>query len=75
MTQMVSLSDFLTDSQIAAAVKIAQDYAADPTKMVNKLEKDIMIPNIEQIDRKLGQKNNPRFMAYMAAYVFSSAGV
>lgn len=75
MTKMVKLSDFLTDSQIASAVKIGQDYSADLTKMVTKLEKDIMRPNIEQINAKLGQKNDPRYMAYMAAYVFSSSGV
>lgn len=72
--KMVSIKDFLTDDQIRQAMKIGQDYAHDMTKMTNKLEEQVIKPNISEINRKLGQPNDTRYMAYLLTYALTSAG-
>lgn len=56
----ITLSDFLTDKEIALAWRLedAQDIA-----------EKIIKPNIERINRALGQENDPLYLGYCTEYV------
>lgn len=62
----VTLADFLTDEQIQLAIRIGPDHA--------RLLAEVVQPNMEQINRRLGQENDPSYMAYAIEYVLRQAG-
>lgn len=64
----VLITDFLTDSQIARARAI---YKRGGVSIAQEIDRQIISPNLPAINRKLGQENNPRFLAYACEYVFS----
>lgn len=67
----MTLPEFLTEAQIEAALKL---YKETPTEKLNKaLREQILEPNMEEINRKLGQENDPAYLAYAIEYVFNSA--
>lgn len=70
MTKKVTISDFLTDQQIEAAV-IIYDNNANSSMLVDLLEEQIIAPNMAVINQKLGQENNSRYLAYALVYVLS----
>lgn len=66
--KQITLPDFLTDEQIEKAREL---YMAG-TPGFARAVKDLLIePNIEEINRKLGQENDPMFLAYAVEYVFN----
>jgi hypothetical protein len=60
----VALGDFLTEGQIKAAVKIRDDVA--------RIEAEIIVPNMAEINRRLGQENHPRYLAYAVQAVLQA---
>lgn len=67
----VSLDQFLTEAQIERCITIFQnDHASDLAKII--CEK-VIRPNIEAINQKLGQENDPMYLAYMVEYVLRAA--
>lgn len=66
----VTLSDFLTKSQIDAAFEI---YKADDQPAA-RIAKEIIEPNLTEINRKLGQENDAKFLAYACEHVFNQVG-
>jgi len=78
MTHTVALADFLTKEQIAAATALHRQYlkqlvlsfsgASDLHKTL--LEK-IIQPNMAAIDQKLGQKNDPDYLAYALEFALT----
>ena len=62
----VSLNDFLTEEQIEAAASCTS---------VNDICETVIRPNIAIINEKLGQKNDPMFLAYCCQYVFQQLGI
>lgn len=58
----VTITDFLTERQIQEAIKL---------KDAKRICKDIIEPNLDTINRKLGQENNPMYLAYVVEYVIS----
>lgn len=66
----MTLPDFLTDQQIAAALKLYEAHGMDAT---SKICKQIIEPNMAAINAKLGQENDARYLAYACVYVFSES--
>ena len=62
MTKHVKLADFLTDKQIARAVELRE---------AKKICEEIIRPNLDAINRKLGQENDPMYLAYATEYVIT----
>lgn len=56
--------DFLTEEQIQQCARIGN--ATDICEQV-------IAPNIEEINRKLGQENNPKYLAYAVEYALLQA--
>ena len=69
MTKTVTLPEFLTTAQINEAQRIYKIYTDDAA--VKEIQELIIEPNLSAIDTKLGQKNDPRYLAYAVVYVLS----
>lgn len=71
MTQKsITLPDILTAAQIAEA---AQLYAAHGMDAVAKIQAQVIEPNMAAINAKIGQENDPRYVACAVVYVLSEA--
>jgi hypothetical protein len=67
-----TIHDFLTDAEIVEAIKL---YAtAESGTYARLVDEQIITPNIERINKALGQENDPRYLAYAVEYVLSQAG-
>ena len=64
----MTLPQFLTDAQIAKAAKL---YAAHGHDSVAEIEAQVIEPNMAAINKKLGQDNDARYLAYAAVYALS----
>jgi hypothetical protein len=56
------LTDFLTKGQIKTAVWLNANGGA------KSICKHLIQPNIDEINRKLGQENDPMYLAYACEY-------
>ena len=65
-----TLPDFLTDEQIAQAVKL---YEAHGMNAVGKIQAQVIEPNMAAINAKLGQENDARYLAYAVVHACSQA--
>lgn len=70
MTKHVTLPDFLTDKQIAHAVKLYEAHGMDA---VGKIRIEVIEPNMAAINAKLGQENDARYLAYLVVHACSQA--
>ena len=70
MTQVkaVTLPEFLTEGQIR---KASQLYAALGMDATDLIEEQVIEPNLATINKKLGQENDPRYLAYAVVYVLT----
>ena len=59
MTKHIKISDFLNSRQIRLAQKL---------KHADLIYEQITLPNIKSINQKLGQENDPRYLAYAIEY-------
>lgn len=64
--KQVTLLDFLTEEQITKAVEIYK--AGGRAEFICA---ELIAPNIEEINKKLGQENDPMYLAYCCEYVLS----
>lgn len=64
MEKKITIQDFLTPEQIRECAKL---------RTADKICEQITKPNIEAINAKLGQKNDPKFLAYAVEYVLSQS--
>ena len=69
MTKQVSLLDFLTEAQIEKARDIYCKHK-DSGHVASLIETNVIQPNMAEINRKLGQENDARYLAYCCEYVF-----
>ncbi len=67
------ITDFLTQDQINEAIKIYE--TAEPGTFARTLAEKIIEPNLAEINRKLGQENDARYLAYACEYVFNQMKV
>ena len=63
-----TLTEFLTDAQIAEAALLYEIDSIDATK---KILKRVIEPNMVAINAKLGQENDARYLAYAVVYVLA----
>ncbi len=63
----ISLGDMLTDDQILRAITLAHTNSG--TALHTALRDEIVVPNLPEIDQRLGQKNDPDYLAYAIEYV------
>jgi len=61
----ITIDQFLNEKQIKEAIDL---------KNAKDICKEIIEPNIDTINQKLGQENDPMFLAYAAEYVVSQLG-
>ena len=66
----MTLPQFLTDAQIAQAAKLYEAHGMDATA---KICAEVIEPNMAAINKKLGQENDARYLAYAVVYVLSQA--
>jgi hypothetical protein len=62
------LPQFLTAAQIRVAAGLYADHGMDA---VAEIQAQVIEPNIAAINAKLGQENDPRYLAYAVVYVLS----
>jgi len=61
----ITIGDFLTDTEIEQALSL---YQKTPEKFHKLCKEQIIAPNIERINAKLGQENDPDFLAFAVEY-------
>lgn len=71
MAKTITIHDFLTEKEIARALKLYQ--AAAPGTFNRTIVAKIIEPNMARINRALGQENDARYLGYAVEYVFSQA--
>ena len=64
----MTIAEFLTDAQIEAALKLYNRYGHWDS--VERIESEVIAPNMAAINAKLGQQNDARYLAYVVVYVF-----
>ena len=62
--RLIKLSDFLTTRELRRIIFL---------RTAKAIHDEIIQPNIERIDKALGQKNDPMYLAYLCEYVLSQA--
>lgn len=67
--KMVSLADFLTAKQRERALEM---WYESQDNYAQRVADEIITPNIADINLKLGQKNDPKYLAYCVEYVMRS---
>lgn len=68
--RLIRIADFLTKPQIAAASRLWKQRT-NTTAFRRDVIDEILIPNMNEINRKLGQPNLPDYLAYVLEYVFN----
>jgi len=71
MTKQVLIEDFLTADQINQALKIYYQCKREVRPPAHKIHEEIIKPNIQTINKKLGQENSAIYLAYAVEYVFN----
>jgi hypothetical protein len=69
----MTLKDFLTDAQIAECVTIAQEPDPSEPSLARRICARVIEPNLAEINRKLGQENDPRYLGYLIEYALTRA--
>lgn len=74
MTQAkhTALPEFLTKAQIVLAAKLYEEHGFANAKA--QIQKHVIEPNMTVINGKLGQENDPSYLAYAVVYVLSETG-
>lgn len=62
----VTINQFLNEDQLKKAINL---------KKAKDICTHIIKPNIKEINERLGQENDPMYLAYMVEYVLLKSGV
>lgn len=65
----VTLPQFLTEDQIRRAAALYEAHGWRDA--VTQIQSRVIEPNLAAINAKLGQENDPRYLAHAVAYVLS----
>lgn len=70
-TNVVTIGHFLTDEQIKQAIEIFHSclLGSEARDICDK----VIRPNIEDINYKTGQENDPRYLGYVVAYALTNS--
>lgn len=63
----MTLRDFLAPTQIAQALAIWKASTTPAQEIADK----VIGPNLAEINRRLGQDNDPKFLAYACEHTFN----
>lgn len=63
--KQVTLPDFLTPAQIQRCTRLYPDRI--------KIRDEVIVPNMAVINEKLGQENDPDYLAWAVIYVLQQA--
>ncbi len=63
--RQITLLDFLTPAQVEECVLLYPSHRAIHDKVI--------APNMVEINRKLGQENDPNYLAYLVVFVLGAA--
>jgi hypothetical protein len=63
--KQVAITDFLTEAQLERCVQLGN--ATD-------ICREVIQPSMVEIDKKLGQKNDAKYLAYMVEFVLRETG-
>ena len=68
----VRITDFLNEEQWERAVAIWNELLKNPRppSFAQRVCDEITAPNIAEINRMIGQENEPKFLAYFIEYIF-----
>lgn len=73
----VALGDFLTEEEIQRAINIWKQRLGSrvpsTVSYAQTICDEITAPNIERINRALGQENDPKYLAYMIEFAMMQA--
>lgn len=61
----IRLGDMLTDEQVQQCAALYPDR--------ERIRDEVVKPNMVEIDRKLGQENDPDYLSYAIVYVLGEA--
>jgi hypothetical protein len=75
MAKTISAHDFLTDTQIGEAMALWKKHRATPRAFNTAVVAKVILPNMDEINRKLGQENDARYLAYALEYIFMKAKI
>ena len=73
-TRSITLPDFLTSAQIRECVKIAKIARREHKSIATAVADAVIRPNMQAINGKLGQQNDPMYLAFAVEYVLTSSG-
>jgi hypothetical protein len=68
----VAVGDFLTDDQGQHIIRLWRELGSSPAFITRAVE-EVIRPNIEEINTKLGQLNDERFIAYALEFALIQA--
>lgn len=84
MAKAITLLDFLTGKEINQVSEIFKKHkaateslnveAAEGHSVADKICKEVIEPNLERINKSLGQNNDPMYLAYACEYVMLQTG-
>jgi hypothetical protein len=74
MAKSMTLPDFLTPDQIEQAQALYKKFK-NTGRFASECAKQIMEPNMKEINRKLGQENDAKYLAYACELVFNQMGL
>jgi hypothetical protein len=66
---MIDPHDLFTKPMISEARKLCFPMRND---RVNVIERDVILPNMDHINKVTGQENDSRYMAYLLNYLIDS---
>lgn len=72
--RFVSVGDFLTQEQAAKAIKLWAKHGSGKA-FVDACVAEVIEPNLTQINAKLGQENNARYLAYAVEFAMIQASL
>lgn len=70
MATSVTIDMILTDAEISRAVHI---FKNDTNNFHRRCMEELVKPNMERINKSLGQENDPSYLAYMIEYAMIRA--
>jgi hypothetical protein len=66
MTRMITVADFLTQDEQERAIKLHNE--ASPGSFARRCADEIITPVLPRINKKLGQENDAKYLAYVVEY-------
>lgn len=67
----IGITDFLTKPQIEHCLRLKMEVA--DYNLAREISEQVIAHNIEAINVKLGQENDPFFLAYSVCYILQQA--